>query len=62
MANQFETLTLEELVAMVERGKEQNGQPLMNDDLVAIQTRMEYWQKVKDTLRSLKTNTPRRRR
>ncbi|KAN0067349.1 hypothetical protein V8E54_002570 [Elaphomyces granulatus] len=54
MANRFETLTLEELVTLVEKGKEDNGQPLTNDDLVAIQRRMEYWQKVKDTLRSLK--------
>jgi hypothetical protein len=52
--NPFETLTLEELVRLVEKGKEDNGQPLTNDDLVAIQTRMEYWQKVKDTLKSLK--------
>ena len=54
MANRFETLTLEELVTLVEKGKEENGQPLTNDDLVAIQTRMEYWQKVKDALKSLK--------
>jgi Zinc knuckle len=54
MANRFETLTLEELVTLVEKGKEQDGRSLTNDDLVAIQTRMEYWQKVKDTLKSLK--------
>jgi hypothetical protein len=54
MMNRFETLTLEELVRLVEKGKEDNGQPLTNDDLVAIQTRIEYWQKVKDTLKSLK--------
>ena len=54
MMNRFETLTLEELVRLVEKGKEDNGQPLTNDDLVAIQTRIECWQKVKDTLKSLK--------
>jgi hypothetical protein len=54
MANRFETLTLEELAAIVEKGKEQNGQPITNDDLVAIQTRIEYWQKVKDSLKTLK--------
>lgn len=47
-------MTLEELAGIVEEGKDQNGQPLANDDLVAIQIRMEYWQKVKDSLKSLK--------
>ena len=54
MANRFEVMTLEELTTLVEKGKEENGQPLTNDDLVTIRTRMEYWQKVKDTLKSLK--------
>ena len=54
MANRFEVMALEELITLVEKGKEENGQALTNDDLIAIQTRMEYWQKVKDTLKSLK--------
>jgi hypothetical protein len=51
MLNRFEILTLEELVTLVEKGNEENGQPLTNDDLVAIQTRMEYWQKIKHSLK-----------
>jgi Zinc knuckle len=54
MTSRFEAMTLEELAGIVEEGKDQNGQPLANDDLVAIQIRMEYWQKVKDSLKSLK--------
>jgi len=38
MANRF---TLEGLITLVEKGKEENGQALTNDDLIAIQTRME---------------------
>ena len=45
--SRFETLTLEELVTLIEQGKDQNG-PLPNEALVAIRSRMEHWQRVKD--------------
>jgi hypothetical protein len=51
--SRFETLTLEELVTLIEQGKDKNG-PWTNEDLVAIHSRMEHWQRVKDSLRSLK--------
>jgi hypothetical protein len=39
--SRFETLTLEELITLIEQGKDQNG-PLTNVDLVAIHLRMEH--------------------
>ena len=34
--------TLEELVTMIEQGKDSNGRPLANEDLAAIQTRIGH--------------------
>ena len=46
--------TLEELVAMIEQGRDSNGRPWANEDLAAIQTRMEHWQRLRDSLAALK--------
>jgi hypothetical protein len=46
--------TLEELVTMIEQGKDSNGRPLANEDLAAIQTRMGHWQRLRDSLSALK--------
>jgi len=46
--------TLEEVVTMIEQGKDSNGPPLANEDLAAIQTRMGHWQRLRDSLSALK--------
>ncbi|KAK9371526.1 uncharacterized protein V1513DRAFT_37842, partial [Lipomyces chichibuensis] len=60
--NRFDTFSLEELLQIVDEGKDTDGAPLNNNDLDAIQARIVRWRRLHNEAQGAKNELKRRGR